>query len=522
MTSLNDTAQFGAQLRECVETFRRQETLLREQYAQAPGGPEKVADLLERSTRRYLIDGLLQALDWNVDDPAQIAEEARSTSATGRRLYFDYLGVAPRAQAPVLLCEAKGFDVPLPRKANGPELEPGAMAELIAKAIEDVKRGQKNSSIVSQWAEFLTDLYGYISSLDDLGRRTLRRAAITAGGWIIVFLEPVTAFQPWTSGTEGLVTSANPAPAPSVHADHIVCFTSLDDMLNRHPELFKLLHRTRLVDTLPLTLTVTEALAMIPPDRVGACYQSVLVSTSTKTGALRKPHPTRSVYPALVIETGSRWFAIVDYDRGIDEPRGASSITHFLSELTEKGTALLTRLRQRLGLPLVPETVDHFPGFADEPSRSDPSVGMSGPVAGSTADRMRAADAKGVIFVCGSGEVGAVTEFVVVTGIEWFYKSELPTGAACDFHFWKAARGENVAAPELHTGYVGNSFTEDGQDRHCAQHDLFSLREARCHIRPIETHLCCRACIYAANCWATDPHRLPCPDEDDSQAVASI
>jgi hypothetical protein len=49
-----------------------------------------------------------------------------------------------------------------------------------------------------------------------------QRAAITAGGWIIVFREPVTTFR----------------KSDAANVAHIVCFTSLNDMLMRHADLY--------------------------------------------------------------------------------------------------------------------------------------------------------------------------------------------------------------------------------------------------------------------------------------------
>ena len=75
-------------LRRAFETFKTHETLIRQQYAHdvtAGIEPEGADDdgLLERPTRRFLIDGILRGLDWNPDDPTQVAEEARSWDERG-------------------------------------------------------------------------------------------------------------------------------------------------------------------------------------------------------------------------------------------------------------------------------------------------------------------------------------------------------------------------------------------------------------------------------------------------------
>jgi hypothetical protein len=495
LTILSDTADFAGKLRSAADEFRRHETLIRKQYARVEVGAAPPRNMLERPTRRFLVDGLLRALDWDPDSPAQLVEEARAKSEDDDRLYFDYLGIAPQTQAPVLLVEAKGFDVALPRKPRGPKLDALGVATLIAEAVDALKRGDETLPIISEWAELLRDLHTYIGSLDAFSQANLRRAIITAGGWTIVFREPIATFR----------------QSESANIDHIVCFISLDDMLLRHTDLYNMLHRSRLVDTLPLTLKVPEALRMIRVDRIGECFQAVLVATTMSSGARRQQYPTRSVYPALVVGTGDRWFTIVDYDRPIEEPKRSDSIAAFLAELERNGTALLGRLRGRFGRGLNPAPIEQFPGFPTRSSHYDLLAGPVMPVAGSTAARQALGKVDRRAFVSHSGEAGAPAEYIVVTGTAWFYKADRQAGGACDFHLWKSARDENVAAESAHSGYIVDSFTEDGQDRHCAHADLLGLRADRCHVRAIETHLCCKACIFESDCWSTDQHLLPCP-----------
>ena len=137
---------------------------------------------------------MLRALDWNPDNPNQVVEEARSWDPEEERLYFDYLGVAPQTRAPVVLVEAKAYDVGAPRQPRGAQLDARAMAELISGAIADLKSGRRDHPILAEWAEWLSDLRTYVASLDALGRSTLRRVVSTAGRWVVVFEEPLDVF----------------------------------------------------------------------------------------------------------------------------------------------------------------------------------------------------------------------------------------------------------------------------------------------------------------------------------------
>lgn len=496
---LSETAEFRRQLQSTINEFGRHEVLLRDQYARETGGSDFPRDLLERPTRRFLIDGMLRALGWNVDDPEQVAEEARAKSPKGERLYFDYLGISTQSRAPVLLFEAKGFDVPLPRKPRGPALTSQDMAELIADSVNALRRGDSSIPVISEWAEFLRDLYSYLSSLDDLARTTLQRAAITAGGWLILFCDPIGTF-----------LGDKPANDAS-----IICFISFDEMFLRAGRIYELLARSVLIDTLPFTLKVPEAIRLMSAQAVESCFRAVLVSTTMKAGALRQHHPVRYVYAGLVVQSGGRWFAIVDYDLPIEEPKRLDSITSFISELNERGRALLARLQQLFARELSLQTLAEFPGFSQLSAESgnDPAASGLGP----SLARPDPADVVSRKFVCESGETGPSEEFVIVTGDVWFYKTDRSLTTTCEFHAWKSARAQQVAAPSPHSGWLANSYTEDGQLRHCAHGDFHSARSNRCHIRPIETHMCCRTCVFSFDCWSKGLVIPPCPNASDVQ-----
>ena len=496
MTLLAETGAFAEKLRTGMQQFRREETSLRTQYATVENAARESmpASMLERPTRRFLIDHFLRALDWNPDNPGQVIEEARAHSAHNDRLYFDYLGISPADRAPVLIVEAKGFDIPKPRRARGSELDAKDMGQLICEAVHALKdESQRSSGIIAEWAEYLRDLHSYVSALNEFGKRTLRRVVITAGNWIIVFEEPIDCF-----------VTLGPPIVERVH-----CFPNGDEILLRHAELYEMLHRRRLVDTLPLALDVAEALEFLPVDKIGDCYRAVMVATSATTGAERKKYPTRSVYPAVLVKSSDRWFAILNLDRCAEEPKGSERIEDFLRSLEQAGNDLEGRLRASLGLPFVPRSLDQFPGFPEAQIRQRTNFEVPA-LPGSTSDR--AASGPSRTFVVHSGEPGAPAEFVVVTGTSWFYKSDRAnTPSVCDFHYWKGARNAGVAKGDLQSGCSVASFTEDGQDRHCSHGDLRSIRAQRCHVLPLETHMCCKSCSFFGVCWVSDRARLPCP-----------
>jgi len=496
-----ETASFDFQRRlgQIVRDFRGQESAIRAQYANPapPAGTVSAMEergMLERATRRYIIDELLRALDWNPAIPSNVAEEARARSSDGARLYFDYLGVAPLTQFPVLLVEAKAFDVSKPRKARGSELDARTMSQVLATAIEAIKRGNTNVPIHSEWIAYLRDMHSYMLSIATLGRTTLKRLLVTSGSWSIIFVEPAATF---------LATG-------EVNAAHIVCFTSLDELVVGARDVFHLLHRPRLVDTLPFALTVAEALELIPASGIGDCYQAVMVTCSSR-GALRQQYPCRDIYPALLVNSGRRWFAIVDYDCRMPEPEAGVDQSNFITDIEGGGTALLNRLRRRYDLSLAPGSLGAFPGL---PAPMSSAIGMStlaAPLPGSTTAMSLAGSSVQRRFVEHHNVVGRTAEFVVITGSSWFYKRDFSAASPCLYHSWDNANTDRVAVPLKLLAYTADSSTRDGQEHHCANQDLHSLRANICHLRSFETHLCCKTCIFEFDCWRSDGQQLPCP-----------
>lgn len=489
-------AAFLRELRSAFESFQAEEQNIRSQYARdvergdAPPGAND-DELLERPTRRFLIDRMLRALDWNPDDPDQVVEEARSWDPEDERLYFDYLGVAPRTRAPVVLVEAKAYDAGAPRRPRGAQLDARAMAELISGAIADLKSGRRDHPILAEWAEWLSDLRTYVASLDALGRSTLRRVVSTAGRWVVVFEEPIDVFT-----NDG---------APNVGLIH--CFISIENVLDRHAALFRLLHRPRLVDTLPLTLSVAEAHEVLRSNHISCVFRGIVVVTR-ESGGSRRTYPTRSVWPALIVISANRPFAIVDYEgQALEDPRDPTKLADLIASLSANGVAFETRLLRMLGrVDLGPRPVAEFPGFPPDPGWREAALPTVASIAVTANERADTGNRK---FAVHAG--GRHPEYLVVTGEDWFFKTAAPVGPACDFHEWPRARAQGVAAPYPITGRSEASFTESGDIIHCAHEELRAFRGMRCKIDFLESHLCCRSCIYSQLCWSVDADRLPCP-----------
>ncbi|MER9095433.1 methyltransferase domain-containing protein [Mesorhizobium sp. M0700] len=331
MNEAASIAAFGTALHAAFDRFKMEEAVIRAKETEdvaAGKAPLGLAleSMLERPTRRFLIDPMLRELGWDPDDPHQVTEEARSWAENGDRLYFDYLGLNG-SRAPALLVEAKGADAKPVRPPRGTNVSGRAMAVLVNEALGSLKAGGKPSAVVAQWAEWLDDLRTYVRSLGRVERNTLRRVVITAGRWLIIFTNPIAAFIDDNAPQSGT----------------IYCYLSLEEIAESYAEIYRLLARSRLTSTLPLTLKLGEALKVLKPSALAETYRGDVVATRI-SGGVRGEYPTRAVYPAVVLLSGGLAFAVADYTaQPLEEPREAAG----------PGTGQATRPLLDLGLSSV-------------------------------------------------------------------------------------------------------------------------------------------------------------------------
>ncbi|GEL75058.1 hypothetical protein [Myxococcus virescens] len=494
MTEAARITAFERALRAAFTQFNIEEEVIRARHAAAVQAgslraPLDDDSLLERPTRRFLIDPMLRALDWNPDDPNRLQEEARSWAENGERLYFDYLGVS-RQRAPTLLVEAKGADSVSARPPREDNISAPRMSALLSEALAKLKTGDK-PGVLAQWVAWLKDLRTYVTSFSDTERLTLKRVVITAGRWLIIFKNPLTAF----------IKDSGPDPT------EIYCYVSPAEILERHREIYNLLDRRRLIDTLPLTMPLGEALEVLRPASVTQAYRGVVVATRM-TGGMRSEFPHRVVYPALVLLSGGRTFAVVDYNSNpAYEPREASQLHAFINNLTEKANHFQERVLNALNrtdLRMTPAS--DFPIDIREME----SGAEFAPEFGSTVALAPTAPLRPQL-VRQTGERNAQYEFLVITGQSWFYKEVSPTGPECEFHNFRMAKSRGVAQAQGRFDHAADSFTISDDPQNCEHADLLGLRRSRCHVKEIESHLCCRTCIFHGTCWdAAELGRLPC------------
>jgi hypothetical protein len=478
-----------------VDLFRAEEPILRRTYAGELGaGQVTIEELLERPTRRFLIDGLLRALDWNPDMPGQVVEEARSRDRdSGLPLFFDYLGRA-RDRSPAMLVEAKRFEADLPRRPRGEVPPSHEMGRLICDGLTLLKADRNELEILSSWKGWLTDLIGYVKSLSEGEQKGLARVVITAGQWLIVFKRPYVSF-----------VAADAVLDP----DDVSCFSSFQEMETRSNEIFDLLNRARLIDTLPLTMDIGEARAVIQPGDIQAMFRGVVVSTQ-RVGPRRSRYPHRTVIPAVVFLVGNREFAVTRYGGAHEvEPTTIDGLGDFLRRLATAGDAFEAAVLRDFGREdLCPSPVTLFP-----PTDRTLVESAHPPLIASTAARAAANQPQRPKLVLEVDDSGGAADYLAITGDVWFYKALAPFAGDCQFHSYPEARKAGFASEAASMGERSDSYTASGDLHHCEHQTLLSQRkpEGRCQLKALETHLCCRACIFHDVCWKPeDLPRLPC------------
>ncbi len=174
----------------------------------------------EHDTRSLFIDRLLVLLGWRLGPHGNVLEEARLKADTTR--FMDYVGVAERTQAPLLIVEAKAWDKPYvtARVAGGRE----TVRDLLVGAIRHLLDGKSadGSPVVKIWHEFLNQVHRYVRAMKIDYNHDTPRVVLASGPWLVVFAEPVATF----------VNGA-------VSGDQIIIF-QIDDYIARAQELFDL------------------------------------------------------------------------------------------------------------------------------------------------------------------------------------------------------------------------------------------------------------------------------------------
>jgi hypothetical protein len=480
MSALRNKARFKESLGHIFKAF---------EHRTNPNGPPAFIgaayrDPLEHTTRRYVIDETLTGLGWNLDRlTREMVEEARVHDDT--TIFLDYLGVNPERRTPLVIVEAKAWAKPFITSSEAASANLGrrndqSTTSLIAKAIEHCKEGgaPANSPVLLEWAGWIEKLHQYVRSIHQQSGHKVKRVAITAGRWMVIFIDPFSAL----------------VEPGMVNTNHIRLFED-GEIIERSDEIYECLAQEILVDDPPEIIQPAQLSAYASGADVLRVYRALWVARA-EAGAHFDSFPQINLYPAILVQRQDGVLIAV-----LDSRRERLSISHRYDDLGEHiamaeqaSNSLLDSVKRELGIALAPSPLNSFAGF---PSGSRLNAAPIGP----TSSEFLRSSAR-------------ANEFLLLTGTESHYLLAQPVVQACSGHSWSdchALRENQNDAPIMERRFKPASFFTTNEPHHCAHRQVHQRRDRRCQISPFEEFLCCRACTFQTICWTQQElAQLPC------------
>jgi hypothetical protein len=196
VSDLRVRARFKERLEEIASAFRASLMPTFPAYTGAD-----FTEPLEHATRRHVIDFILTALGWSLDQHGcDMLEEAQAKGET--TLFLDYLGVNPHSRAPLLIVEAKAWAKPFVSPSVATIDRSGANnamdrhASLIARAVDHVNNGgaESSSPVNLEWTRWIAKIRDYVRTVHQNSGYCAQRVIITSGQWLVIFCNPIAAF----------------------------------------------------------------------------------------------------------------------------------------------------------------------------------------------------------------------------------------------------------------------------------------------------------------------------------------
>ena len=484
MNWLKEKADFKRRVRDVLAEFERQ--------AGSAGPPDfqgaATANPLEHVTRRHVIDHVLMALGWNFDRMNEdMIEEARVRGES--TLFLDYLGVTPERRVPRLIVEAKAWAKPPVSASSVGASEEGAnvrntRAALLALALQHIKAGRsrEESPITLEWTDWLIVLRDYVGSLHKQSGHLVARVAITSGRWLVIFVDPETAF----------------LRGEGIPAETIQIFDRAE-IVEESDGIFDLLARIVLVDDVPTIIRPSQLPAFVNSQSVARAFRALWI-TRMAEGAHFQIRPQVILNVALVIERADDVLLTIIDDQlpNTTIPHAAERLNDHIAETTALSDQLIAQVDAELQITTVLFPVKDFQGFKPRVSRSVSSV--------------PGATAHSVTLI--KPWPSRPDEFLLVLGKSTHYLQARAAIDPCGFHEWSVSRlyGRAQGANPISARSVEPAaFFFDGELHHCAHRTVHDRRADRCQIRPFEEYLCCRTCTLQQFCWnEASLAALPC------------
>jgi hypothetical protein len=468
-----------------------------------------IDDSLEYHARCYIINALLEALNWRLNAkveeglPNLVPEAAVRSDASGKRRFLDYLGFEQNTLKPLLVVEAKRLKAPLPLLATLPAPGASAVAAIPVDPVGGpsaiVSRGLAGEKLTGDWNHWLVELKDYIRSIHTKTKQVPKRVAMTNGEWFILFSEP-TAF---------LGDAACPP-------EDILVYGDPDAIANNSAELYLALEHQHVLDELPFLAPVEVPFHVTAPLVRNAMH--ALRLRYQQTPAIKQPAPIIHVAPVVILRTELGTTIRVenpDPRAQFELPHAAGQLSTHLADVGHAAEDLLGEISERLQTALVPTPLeDHF---------TDPqSFDVHKAVTYSSED-----------------------EYFVVTGQHTHYLLPEPSVPDCPYHEWGKSNTAGVGAPPgpiTVSNVKERSFFPSGETHHCAHGNVLLEKsseitaenrarcgrrsgedgEAFCEIWSFEQRLCCRTCAFERVCTKAHVFQLPCQAPVQIEPAAAV
>jgi hypothetical protein len=466
------------------EIFGPQVAAVRRTYASMPAGASSrpLDGCLEVHARVYAVNAVLAALNWRLDStpdsgiPDLIPEVAVESLERGTTRFLDYLGLERDSNNPLVVVETKHPNSALPSLADSRVDVPTAIPEILSRGLRGVR-------LAGDWPTWLNDIRDYVRSVTARAQAP-RRVVITNGEWYVVFLDPTDAF-----------LSEGPCDPDRIRTFELSAAERDCD------ELFGCLeHSAVLGETPPLIpAELPFHIAAVNIERVMHGLHVRYVDQPR----IYERFPVISVAPVVFLRTDlGSWLRIESPPTEYELPHEAGKLQAHLREVHAAATALLAEVNQKMGTNLAATPLSkHYRDEVFEPFRGVTEI---------TPD-----------------------SFLIATGVNTHYLLPEPTVPDCPHHDWRQSNALGRATypgPIERRTVSPRSFFISSEPHHCAHRDVAASKESQitpenrdrcglrswgkghafCEVWRLDSHLCCRTCVFEEICTATDAFRLPC------------
>ena len=435
--------------------------------------------VLERTTRAWFHDKLLELLGWDLGIRGNVAQEARVKRDT---MYFiDYVGMSTqRPPAPVLLFESKPWGSPW-IAARTAESSYSSPSDLIVAGLQHIARGgSKNTSpVIGLWHDHLEQASRYANAVHEAGEHGLCRLVLSSGDWMVVFTKPASTF----------------VEAGIVDGSHFEIFKVVG-YVEQGRRIFELLSQCSLINQIPFALRVGQLGSYLKKTEEHRVFHAVHVAYEVSGSELFARVPRVLVYAAIAFQRNNGTTVAVVDGRAEELPASVDGSTRKIEEhlatVASYASELLDSCSDEMGSELKPVELSEFGGFlSDESQEGDDGKRVVKPL-------KKAPD-----------------EWLFVTGRRTHFLRPRPIVDPCSFHGWHEARarGNGIGSGAVNTPSVQGTrvFFVDGDPHHCAHQLVVDRREVKCQIAALDRRVCCRACEYETVCWSDDEiMALPC------------